>query len=131
MASFDVQRKLTAILCADVVGYSRLMGDDEEATLETLTDYRKVFTSSISKFRGRIVDAKGDALLAEFAAVTLFVNWPDDRVLHREPRNRAQGDPPESGLWRREQPIHRAQPRHKRAPRQGARDGDGLRGRPR
>ena len=64
------QRKLTAILCADVVGYSRLMGDDEEATLETLTAYRKVFTSLIPKFRGRVVDAKGDALLAEFAAVT-------------------------------------------------------------
>ncbi len=36
------QRKLTAILCADVVGYSRLMGDDEEATIETLTAYRKI-----------------------------------------------------------------------------------------
>ena len=63
MASSDVQRKLTAILVSDVVGYSRLMGDDEEATLETLTAYRKVFTSSIPKFRGRVVDAKGDALL--------------------------------------------------------------------
>ena len=37
------QRKLTAILCADVMGYSRLMGADEEATIETLTAYRKVF----------------------------------------------------------------------------------------
>ena len=70
MASPKTQRKLTAILSADVVGYSRLMGADEEATLETLTAYRKVFTSSIPKFRGRVVDAKGDALLAEFAAVT-------------------------------------------------------------
>ena len=43
------QRKLTAILSADVVGYSRLMGDDEEATIETLTAYRKVFTSEIKK----------------------------------------------------------------------------------
>ena len=63
------QRKLTAILCADVVGYSRLMGEDEEATIETLTDYRKVFTSEIKKHRGRVVDAKGDAILAEFASV--------------------------------------------------------------
>ncbi len=38
----DVQRKLTAILCADVVGYSRLMGADEETTIETLTAYRKI-----------------------------------------------------------------------------------------
>ena len=70
-AKKTTQRKLTAILCADVVGYSRLMGDDEEATLETLTAYRKVFTSEIKKHRGRVVDAKGDALLAEFAAVSL------------------------------------------------------------
>ena len=43
------QRKLTAILSADVVGYSRLMGADEEATIDTLTAYRKVFTSEIKK----------------------------------------------------------------------------------
>ncbi len=70
----STQRKLTAILCADVVGYSRLMGDDEEATLESLTAYRKVFTSSIPKFRGRVVDAKGDSILAEFASVVDAVN---------------------------------------------------------
>ena len=64
-----IQRKLTAILSADVVGYSRLMGDDEEATIETLTAYRKVFVSDIKKHRGRVVDAKGDAILAEFASV--------------------------------------------------------------
>ncbi len=69
MASSDVQRKLTAILSADVAGYSRLMGADEEATIETLTAYRKVFTSEIKKHRGRVVDAKGDAILAEFASV--------------------------------------------------------------
>ena len=68
-AKKSTQRKLTAILCADVVGYSRLMGDDEEATLESLTPYRKVFTSEIKKYRGRVVDAKGDAILAEFASV--------------------------------------------------------------
>ena len=65
----STQRKLTAILCADVVGYSRLMGADEESTIETLTAYRKVFTSEIKKHRGRVVDAKGDAILAEFASV--------------------------------------------------------------
>jgi len=69
MAESKTQRKLTAILCADVVGYSRLMGADEEATIETLTAYRKVFTSKIKKHRGRVVDAKGDAILAEFASV--------------------------------------------------------------
>ena len=58
----STHRKLTAILCADVVGYSRLMGDNEESTIETLTAYRKVFTSKIKKHRGRVVDAKGDAI---------------------------------------------------------------------
>ncbi len=70
----DTQRKLTAILCADVAGYSRLMGADEEATIETLTAYRRVFLSKIKKHRGRVVDAKGDAILAEFATVVDAVN---------------------------------------------------------
>jgi TolB-like protein/class 3 adenylate cyclase/Tfp pilus assembly protein PilF len=69
MASKGTHRKLTAILSADVVGYSRLMGADEEATIETLTAYRKVFLSHIEGHRGRVVDAKGDAILAEFASV--------------------------------------------------------------
>ncbi|MCH8888557.1 MAG: adenylate/guanylate cyclase domain-containing protein, partial [SAR324 cluster bacterium] len=69
MASSDVQRKLTAILCADVVGYSRLMGENEKATLRTLTEYRQVFAGYIEKFRGRIVNAPGDSILAEFVSV--------------------------------------------------------------
>ncbi|MCZ6557008.1 MAG: adenylate/guanylate cyclase domain-containing protein, partial [SAR324 cluster bacterium] len=73
-AKKDTQRKLTAILCADVVGYSRLMGADEEATIETLTAYRKVFTSKIKNHRGRVVDAKGDAILADFSSVVDAVN---------------------------------------------------------
>ncbi|MEE8397001.1 MAG: hypothetical protein V3S29_13165, partial [bacterium] len=74
VASSDVQRKLTAILCADVVGYSRLMGENEKATLRTLTDYRQVFSEYIGKFRGRIVNAPGDSILAEFASVVDAVN---------------------------------------------------------
>ena len=69
MASSNVQRKLTAILCADVVGYSRLMGENEKATLRILTDYRQVFADYIEKFRGRIVNAPGDSILAEFGSV--------------------------------------------------------------
>jgi adenylate cyclase len=59
-------RKLAAILSADVAGYSRLMSEDEQATLATLTEYRAVMAALIAKFRGRVVDAPGDALLAEF-----------------------------------------------------------------
>ena len=69
MAPSDTHRKLTAILCADVAGYSRLMGADEEATIETLTAYRRVFISHIATRRGSVVDAKGDAILAEFSSV--------------------------------------------------------------
>ena len=69
MASSDVHRKLTAILCADVVGYSRLMGENEQATLRLLTDYRQVFSEYIAKFRGRVVNAPGDSILAEFGSV--------------------------------------------------------------
>ena len=73
-AKQGTQRKLTAILCADVHGYSRLMGADEEATIETLTAYRTVFLSHIENHGGRVVDAKGDAILAEFASVVDAVN---------------------------------------------------------
>ncbi|MBI3798634.1 MAG: adenylate/guanylate cyclase domain-containing protein, partial [Deltaproteobacteria bacterium] len=65
----SMERKLTAILSADVKGYSRLMGEDEEATIRTLTAYRTVMTSLIQQHRGRVVDAPGDNLLAEFASV--------------------------------------------------------------
>ena len=63
------KRKLTAILSADVKGYSRLMGTDEEATVRTLQEYKEVMASSIQHHRGRIVDAPGDNILAEFASV--------------------------------------------------------------
>ena len=63
-----MERKLTAIFSADVKGYSRLMGDDEEATIHTLTSYREVMTALIQQHRGRVVDSPGDNLLAEFAS---------------------------------------------------------------
>ncbi|MBI3757957.1 MAG: tetratricopeptide repeat protein [Deltaproteobacteria bacterium] len=63
-----MERKLTAIFSADVKGYSRLMGDDEEATIHTLTAYREVMTALIQQHRGRVVDSPGDNLLAEFAS---------------------------------------------------------------
>jgi adenylate cyclase len=63
------KRKLTAILSADVKGYSRLMGADEEATLRTLQEYKEVMASSIEHHRGRIVGTAGDSVLAEFASV--------------------------------------------------------------
>lgn len=63
------QRKLSAILSADVRGYSRMMGTDEEATVRTITVYREVFTECVQQHRGRIVDTPGDNILAEYASV--------------------------------------------------------------
>jgi TolB-like protein/class 3 adenylate cyclase/Flp pilus assembly protein TadD len=69
MATQDFKRKLAAILHADVKGYSRLMGEDEEATVSTLTAYREVMGVLIKKHRGRVVHGSGDSLLAEFISV--------------------------------------------------------------
>jgi len=69
MAQEDFRRRLTAILSADVEGYSRLMGEDEDATIRTLTAYRELMSTLIQKHRGRVVDSPGDNLLAEFSSV--------------------------------------------------------------
>jgi adenylate cyclase len=69
MATGDVKRKLTAIFSADVEGYSRLMGEDELATVETLTTYKETMGKLIRQYRGRVIDSTGDNLLAEFASV--------------------------------------------------------------
>jgi TolB-like protein/class 3 adenylate cyclase/Flp pilus assembly protein TadD len=64
-----MERKLAAILSTDVKGYSRLMGEDEVATIRTLTAYRDLMATLIQQHRGRVVDSPGDNLLAEFASV--------------------------------------------------------------
>jgi adenylate cyclase len=69
MTQKGFKRKLTAILSADAVGYSRLMGEDEEATVRTLTAYREVIGILINDNKGRLVDSPGDNILAEFASV--------------------------------------------------------------
>jgi adenylate cyclase len=69
MTDASVKRKLTAILSADVEGYSRLMGADEAGTVRTLESYRKLIAALIQQHRGRVVDATGDNLLAEFVSV--------------------------------------------------------------
>jgi adenylate cyclase len=69
MNSQSVNRKLSAILSADVKGYSRLMGDNEVATIRTLETYREMMAGLIGNHHGRVVDSPGDNLLAEFASV--------------------------------------------------------------
>lgn len=69
MAERRVERRMTAILAADVVGYSRLMGQDEEGTLARLKAHRRELVNpKIREHRGRIVKTTGDGLLVEFAS---------------------------------------------------------------
>jgi len=69
MTTQEVKRKLAAILSADVKSYSRLMGEDEKGTVRTLNAYKGVMTNLIQQHRGRLVDAPGDNVLAEFGSV--------------------------------------------------------------
>ena len=68
-----MERRLAAILSADVQGYGRLMHEDEAATIRTLTTYRGLMASLIQQYRGRVVDDPGDNLLAEFPSVVAAV----------------------------------------------------------
>jgi adenylate cyclase len=74
MTEEGFKRKLAAILSADVEGYSRLMDNDEEATVRTLTSYRNAITDLTQQLRGRVVDSPGDNILAEFSSVVDAVN---------------------------------------------------------
>jgi adenylate cyclase len=68
------RRKLSAIMSADVEGYSRLMQEDEEATIRTLTGHRAAMVRLIQRYRGRVVDTPGDNLLAEFVSAVETVS---------------------------------------------------------
>ena len=69
MTTQEVKRKLVAILSADVKGYSRLMSEDEVGTIHTLNAYKEVMAGLIQHYHGRVVDAPGDNVLAEFVSV--------------------------------------------------------------
>jgi adenylate cyclase len=69
MTTQEIKRKLAAILSADVKGYSRLMGEDEKGTVRTLNAYKELMANLIQQHHGRVVDAPGDNVLAEFGSV--------------------------------------------------------------
>jgi adenylate cyclase len=69
MADEGFKRKLTAVLSADAVEYSRLMAEDEAATVKMIASYREIMSSLIKQHRGRVVDSPGDNMLAEFSSV--------------------------------------------------------------
>jgi adenylate cyclase len=87
MGGRAVERKLAAILSADVEGYSRLMGDDEVATVRTITEYREAIASAVAGHGGRVVDAPGDNVLAEFSSVVDAVEGAVDIQRQLESRN--------------------------------------------
>ena len=68
MADEGFEHKLPAILSADVKGYSRLMEEDEEATIQTLTTYREVMANFIQQLNGNELDSPGDNLLTMFVS---------------------------------------------------------------
>src|SRR6266404_2942886 len=82
----SVDRRLAAILSADVEGYSRLMGDDEAATVRTITQYREAIALAVARHGGRVVDAPGDNVLAEFSSVVDAVQCAVE--IQRELRSR-------------------------------------------
>src|SRR4029450_12185856 len=83
------RRKLAAILSADVAGYSRLMGEDETATLGTLNTSRAVFAQLIVQHQGRLVDTAGDSVLALFESVVEAVQCATDVQQALHARNQA------------------------------------------
>ena len=82
-----VQRRMAAILAADVVGYSRLMGKDEEATLATLKAHREVIDRLIADHGGRIFGSAGDSVIAEFASPVEAVRCATEIQLAIDNRN--------------------------------------------
>jgi adenylate cyclase len=91
MAEQGFKRKLTAILSADVIGYSRLMRDNEEATVRDIASHRVLISEIIQQHHGRVVDSPGDNILAEFASVVNAVNGAIK--IQQEIRKRNAGTP--------------------------------------
>ncbi|TMJ35382.1 MAG: hypothetical protein E6G89_18710 [Alphaproteobacteria bacterium] len=87
MAGNRALRRMAAILVADAVGYSRLMGKDEENTLAILKDYREVTDSLIANHGGRVFGSAGDSVIAEFASPVEAVRCATDIQLEVDKRN--------------------------------------------
>ena len=92
-AALPLERKLAAILAADVAGYSRLMAEDEEATLQTLGAYRETIDNLVSEHSGRVFGSAGDSVVAEFASPVQAVRTAVaiQRALHRRNADLPQG----------------------------------------
>jgi len=97
MAADRAQRRIAAILAADVVGYSRLIGKDETVTLATLKAYREVIDGLIAHHAGRVFGSAGDSVIAEFASPVEAVRCATEIQLEIDKRN---ADVPEANRMR-------------------------------
>src|SRR5215475_9053167 len=97
MTDDKVKRRLTTILCADVHGYSRLMGTNEAGTLETLRRSRSAIAGLVERHDGRIVNTWGDSVIAEFASVVEAVQCAVE--IQQEISNQ-DADPPHADRMR-------------------------------
>jgi adenylate cyclase len=82
-----MERRLSAILAADIAGYSRLMGEDEESTVQALKGHQEEVLPLVAKFGGRIIDTAGDGILAEFPSVIAAVECATDIQVTMARRN--------------------------------------------
>jgi adenylate cyclase len=89
LAEMGVEQKLAAILAADVAGYTRLMAEDEPATISTITEYRTIFRQHIEANGGRVVDMAGDSILAMFTSAAGAVKAAVDAQAELAPKNQA------------------------------------------
>jgi class 3 adenylate cyclase len=88
----DMKRKLTTIFCADVSGYSRMMGADEARTLAVLKEYREAIEGFIARHHGRVVSWSGDGLLAEFGSVVEAVQCAAEVQRELKARNSSRDE---------------------------------------
>jgi class 3 adenylate cyclase len=92
-----VERRLATILVADVVGYSRMMGEDEERTVQTLRGHRAVFDDTLKTYRGRVFNTAGDAILAEFPSAVDAVRCATE--IQAALRTRNEQLPDDRQMW--------------------------------
>jgi adenylate cyclase len=97
MTDDKVKRRLTTVLCADVHGYSRLMGADEAGTLGALRRHRSAIAGLVERHDGRIVNTWGDAVIAEFASVVEAVQCA---VEIQQEISKQDSDPPHAHQMR-------------------------------
>ena len=93
-----MKRKISAILAADIAGYSKLVAEDEEETLRRLASHRAVFDDLVARWGGRIFNTAGDAVLAEFPSSVDAVRCALDLQESIRTRNRPVRNTANSGV---------------------------------